>query len=88
MSKKIFTVFQNLDKAVSGNWVDQTSNNIGHNNSYDMSSNGGDIIYKADNKEDYVKTKLELQQNAYLQNRWRKANVDFSVQAYNGLNNI
>lgn len=88
MSKKIFTVFQNLDKAVSGNWVDQTSNNIGHNNSYDMSSNGGDIIYKADNKEDYVKTKLELQQNAYLQNRWRKANVDLSVQAYNGLNNI
>ena len=48
MSKKIFTVFQNLDKAVSGNWVDQTSNNIGHNNSYDMSSNGGDIIYKAE----------------------------------------
>lgn len=88
MSKKIFTVFQNLDKAVSGNWIDQTSNNIGHNNSYDMSSNGGDIIYKADNKEDYVKTKLELQQNAYLQNRWRKANVDLSVQAYNGLNNI
>ena len=39
-------------------------------------------------KKDYVKTKLELQQNAYLQNRWRKANVDLSVQAYNGLNNI
>lgn len=89
MANKIFTVFQNLDKAVSGNWTD-TSSTLSHSNSYDLSSygSGGDVIYKAKDKEDYVKTKLELQQNAFLQNRWRKANVDLSVQAFNGLNNI
>lgn len=89
MANKIFTVFQNLDKAVSGNWTD-TSSTLSHSNSYDLSSYGssGDVIYKAKDKEDYVKTKLELQQNAFLQNRWRKANVDLSVQAFNGLNNI
>lgn len=86
MANKLLTVFQNLDKAVSGNWNEPQSNV--HNNSYNMTSNSGDIIYKAKDEKDYIKTKLELQQNAYLQNRWRKANVDLSIQAYNGLNNI
>jgi hypothetical protein len=86
MANKLLTVFQNLDKAVSGNWNEPQT--TVHNNSYNMTSNGGDIIYKAKDENDYIKTKLELQQNAYLQNRWRKANVDLSIQAYNGLNNI
>ena len=45
-------------------------------------------IYKTDNEADYLKTKRELQQNAYLNQRWLKANTDLSVQAFAGLNNI
>lgn len=82
MAKQKLTVFQKLDNAISGKW-----NNSTHNNSYDFSSNNG-IIYKTDDKEDYLKTKKELQQNAYLNQRWLKANNDLSVQAFAGLNNI
>lgn len=85
MAKQKLTVFQKLDKAISGDW----GLNQSHNNSYDFSSSNGDgIIYKTDNKEDYLKTKKELQQNAYLNQRWVKANTDLSVQAFAGLNNV
>ncbi len=85
MAKQKLTVFQKLDKAISGDWGLPQS----HNNTYDFSaSNGDNIIYKTDNKEDYLKTKKELQQNAYLNQRWLKANSDLSVQAFAGLNNI
>lgn len=89
MANKLLTVFQNLDNAITGNW-DMKNKPTPHVNSYDMSntSYGKDIVYKAKDKEDYVKTKLELQQNAYLNSRWQKANVDLSVQAFSGLNNI
>lgn len=89
MANKLLTVFQNLDNAITGNW-DMKNKPTPHVNSYDMSntSYGKDVVYKAKDKEDYVKTKLELQQNAYLNSRWQKANVDLSVQAFSGLNNI
>ena len=86
MANKVFTVFQNLDKAISGNW-DLDKKQV-HNNTYDLSSYGDDVIYKTNDKEDYEKTKLELQQNRYLSNRWVKANYDLSVQAFAGLNNV
>lgn len=83
MAKQKLTVFQRLDKAISGNWGAQSS----HNNAYDFSSPNG-VIYKTDDKEDYLKTKKELQQNAYLNQRWVRANADLSVQAFAGLNNV
>lgn len=85
MANPMKTVFQNLDKVITGNW--EMNKPIPHVNSYDM-SNANKVIYKATDKEDYEKTKLELQQNAYLAQRWQKANVDLSVQAFNGLNNV
>lgn len=86
MANKLLTVFQNLDNAITGNWDSSKP----HINSYDMSNidNGNNVIYKTTDKSDYEKTKLEMQQNAYLNTRWKKANVDLSVQAFNGLNNI
>lgn len=89
MANKLLTVFQNLDNAITGNW-DMKNKPTHHVNSYDMSNTSyeNDVIYKAKDKEDYIKTKLELQQNAYLNSRWQKANVDLSVQAFSGLNNI
>lgn len=86
MASKVYTVFQNLDKAISGNW--DSNNEKNHNNTYDLSSYKNDIIYKTKDKDDYAKTKLELQQNRYLNNRWIKANTDLSVQAFAGLNNV
>ena len=87
MAKKNGTVFQALDKAITGNWNPQ-DNAMPHVNTYDMTSNGGNILYKTNNKEDYTTKKLELQQNKYLKDRWIKANVNLSVTAYAGLNNV
>lgn len=85
MAKK-YTIFQNLDKAFTGDW--NISNPQLHVNSYDMSNVDGDVIYKTNNKDDYESKKLELKQNKYLKDRWLKANVDLSLTAYNGLNNV
>lgn len=86
MAKKR-TVFQALDSAISGNWSTQDIATP-HVNKYDMSGNAKNIIYKTTNKDEYESKKLELQQNKYLKDRWVKANVNMSVTAYAGLNNI
>lgn len=85
MARK-YTIFQNIDKAFSGDWNPEAS--APHINSYDMSTADKSILYKTTNKDDYESKKLELQQNAYLKDRWIKANVDLSVSAYAGLNNV
>ena len=84
------TVFQALDKAITGNWSSPSTNIAEpHINSYDMSqSNGDNVIYRTTDREDYIQKKLELQQDKYLKDRWVKANVNLSVTAYQGLNNI
>lgn len=88
MAKKKSTVFQALDRAINGNWASQDSFTP-HINSYDMGSGGkNDIIYKTTNKDDYEQKKLELQQDKYLKDRWYKANVNLSVTAFAGLNNV
>lgn len=89
MAKKS-TVFQALDKAITGKWTSPTTSIAEpHINSYDMSQGGdSNILYKTTDKEDYLQKKLELQQDRYLKDRWIKANVNLSVTAYSGLNNI
>lgn len=79
------TVFQALDKAINGNWQTQASPHV---NNYDMSSIGDKIIYKTTDKADYEQKKLELKQDAYLKDRWVRANVNLSVAAYAGLGRI
>lgn len=82
------TVFQALDSAISGNWGN-VSTPVVHNNSYDMSSkSGNNILYKTRDKDDYEQKKLELQQNRFLKERWVKANINTSVTAFAGLNNV
>ena len=87
MAKKSGTVFQALDKAITGNWNPQDTVTP-HVNTYDMSGMGKDVIYSTSDKEEYLSKKLELQQNKYLKDRWIKANVNLSVTAYAGLNNV
>ena len=86
MAKKR-TVFQALDSAISGNWGSVAAPTT-HTNSYDMTSKGNNVIYKTTNKDDYEQKKLELQQNRFLKERWVKANVNMSVTAFAGLNNV
>lgn len=87
MAKKR-TVYQMLDKAINGNWQDAAHTSSPRVNSYDMRGDGGKVLYRTTNKDDYEQKKLELQQDKYLQDRWVKANVNMSVTAYAGLNNI
>ena len=84
------TVFQALDKAISGNWSSpSTSIAEPHINSYDLSPSGGNnVLYRTTDKEDYLQKKLELQQDKYLKDRWVKTNVNLAVTAYSGLNNV
>ena len=84
MAKKKLTVFQTLERALKGDFSQESQHHV---NSYDMSG-GNSILYRTDSKEDYEKTKLELQQNQYLKDRWVKANVDLSVSAFAGLPNV
>ena len=85
-NKNRLTVFQTLERALKGNFnADQGI--TPHINSYDMSG-ANSVLYKTQDKADYDRTKLELQQNAYLKDRWIKANIDLSVSAFAGLSNI
>ena len=88
MAKKKPTVFQALDNAISGNWKSPVEPSIPHVNKYDMSKPDNTVIYRTSNKEDYLQKKLELQQDKFIRDRWVKANVNLSVSAYSGLNNI
>jgi hypothetical protein len=88
MARKKPTVFQALDNAISGNWKSPTEPAIPHVNKYDMSNPDNTVIYRTSNKEDYLQKKLELQQDKFIRDRWVKANVNLSVSAYSGLNNI
>jgi len=86
MAKNKLTVFQTLERALKGNFASDQGFQP-HVNSYDMSG-ANSVIYKTKDKDDYERTKLELQQNAYLKERWLKANIDLSVTAFAGLTNV
>ena len=87
MAEKKPTVFQSLERALKGNWNDDTRSIVPHVNSYDM-SNVDSVIFKTTDKAEHDKVKLELQQNKYLKDRWIKANVDLSVAAFSNLSNV
>ena len=80
------TAFQRLEKALSGNWGQPDS--MTHVNKYDMSGDNGEIIFRTRDKDEYERTKLELQQNKFLKNQWYKANVNLDVGAFSNLNYI
>ena len=87
MPKKIQTIFQNLDKVFSGEWGEPGVQQRQNVNSYDLSK-ANNVIYTTKNKDDYESTKLELQQNKYLRDRWIKSNANLSVSAFAGLSNV
>ena len=86
MAKRLDTVFQNIDNALSGDWAKATQPK--HTNSFDISQGKDQVLFKTTDKQEYEKQKLELQQNAYIKERWIKDNIDLSVEAFAGLNNV
>ena len=86
MAKNKLTVFQTLERALKGNFTSDQGFQP-HVNSYDMSGQNS-ILYRTQDKQEFERTKLELQQNAYLKERWLKANIDLSVTAFAGLTNV
>lgn len=87
MANKNLTIFQKLEKTIGGEWSDVQSSvgNKNHTNTYDMTNN---IIYSTKNKDDYDRKKLELKQQSYLANRWKRASYDISNQQIAGLSTI
>ena len=79
------TTFQKLEKAITGNWGKIEPH--AHTNTYDI-SNGSDILFKTSDKDKYEQAKLELGQNKYVKDMWRKANVNLTVSAFSNLNYI
>lgn len=80
---RVKTIFQNLDKAISGGWRNEPTK---RSNSYNIPTSN--IIYKTDNKEDYESKKIELKQQKLLSSMWRKANFDLNVETLAGLTNV
>lgn len=87
MAEKKPTVYQALTRWISGKGNSTAPAPI-HINSYDMSNYGSKVIYRTTDKADYEQKKLELQQDKFLRERWRKANINLSVSAYAGLNAV
>lgn len=85
MGNRLLTAFQKLDSAINGQW--DTYKPQVHNNIYNVNAMDK-VIYKADDKLDYAQKKLELQQNAYLKDKWIRTNRDLTIQAFSGLNNL
>lgn len=85
MAKNFKTIFQGIESALSGNWGD---NSPKHSNTYDWTKDKNEVVFQTTDKAEFEKKKLEQQQNAYLNYKWRKANTDLTVQAFSGLNKV
>ena len=84
---KFKTIFQSLDKAISGGWNETTAKSTNKVNSYNLDSNN-DIVYRTNNKADLERKKLELQQQKLITSAWRKANAELSLESLAGLTNV
>lgn len=92
MASNLKTIFQQLNKTISGGWGQNvgalssgTSDRVV--NSYNISGNN-DIIFKTKNREEYEQKKLALKQQKLLSAQWKRANIDIANDALMGLNNI
>lgn len=87
MGNKIYTVFQNLEKTIGGNWNNQEASITPKSNTYDM-TNSSDVIFRTKDKNEFLQKKLELKQQKYLSNMWRNTSHNLSVNTLNGLSAV
>ena len=83
MANVLYTTFQRMNRVFSGAW--NVSNGIAN---LEPPKSDNEVIYRTEDPEKLKQKKLELQQNKYLQNRWRKANQNLSMSAFAGLSNV
>lgn len=87
MGNKIYTVFQNLEKTIGGNWNSSENSIAPKSNTYDM-TNSSDVIFRTKDKAEFLQKKLELKQQKYLSNMWRNTSHNLSMNALNGLSAV
>lgn len=83
MARNVATAFQELTRIFTGNW--QSPNDI---LSTPAEASPEDVVYKTEDPVEYKSKMLELQQNKYLQNRWKRVNQNLSMSAFAGLSNV
>lgn len=85
MAKNFSTIYQDLSRIFTGNW--QSPNDI-LNTPADSNISPEDIVYKTNDPVEYKQKMLELQQDKYLQNRWKRVQQNLTMSAFAGLSNI
>lgn len=85
MARNFTTAFQSLSKIFTGNW--QSPNDI-LSTPADTNVSPEDVVFKTNDPVEYQQKMLELQQNKYLQNRWKRVNQNLTMSAFAGLSNI
>ena len=85
MARNFTTAFQSLSKIFTGNW--QSPNDI-LSTPADTNVSPEDVVFKTNDPIEYQQKMLELQQNKYLQNRWKRVNQNLTMSAFAGLSNI
>ena len=90
MANKLTTIFQKIDRAMTGNWSPNGQSGLPTSPIYTGKdiNHGDDIVYKTTSATDYVKSKLEPQQANWLRKTWEKTNAELSVSAYAGLSQV
>ena len=83
MARNVATAFQDLTRIFTGDW--QSPNDI---LSTPAEASPEDVVYKTEDPVEYKSKMLELQQNKYLQNRWKRVNQNLSMSAFAGLSNV
>ena len=85
MARNFSTIYQDLSRIFTGNW--QSPNDI-LSTPANANVSPEDVIYKTDDPVEYQKKMLELQQDKYLQNRWKRVQQNLTMSAFAGLSNI
>lgn len=88
MAKSISTIFQDLNKTLSGGWGSSVGTMATPTLVNAPSSKNGDVIFKTNDKNEYLKKKAELSQQKFLSSQWIKANVESAIDSSLNTNNV
>ena len=83
MANVLYTTFQRMNRIFDGAW--NVSSGIAN---IEPPKLDNEVIYRTEDPEKFKQKKLELQQNKYLQNRWRRVNQNLSMSTFAGLSNV
>lgn len=85
MAEKDKTVFQRINQSMDGSNMPNLHPNF---NTYTFSGDPDTVLLRTTNKEEFDRKRVELAQNAYLGNMWRRISVATNYEAAQGLSNL